>query len=59
MTECFGGSFNAKNFVVHDTLNITATGSDNSTLTLHGVDHTSLPAAAGSEPVDFHIASCG
>jgi hypothetical protein len=59
MTEWFGGSFNAKNFVVHDTININATGSDNSTLTLHVVDHTSVPAAAGSGPVDFHIASCG
>lgn len=59
MTEWFGGSFNAKNFVIHDTLNVNATGSDNSSLTLHVVDHTSLPAAAGSGPVDFHIASCG
>jgi hypothetical protein len=53
LTQWFGGSFNNKNFVLHDTINFTG-----SSLSFHAVDHTSIAAAAGAAPVDFHIASC-
>src|SRR5215469_17847163 len=42
----FGGSFNNKNFVDHDTVNFSGTGTDGSTLGIHLVDHLSVSAAA-------------
>ena len=53
LAQWFGGSFNNKNFVVHDTINFTG-----SSIRFYAVDHTSIAAAAGTAPVDFHIASC-
>jgi len=41
----FGGSFNLNNTVLHDTLNISGTGSDGSTLTAHIIDHMSISAS--------------
>ncbi len=41
----FGGSFNMNNTVLHDTLNISGTGSDGSTLTAHIIDHMSISAS--------------
>jgi hypothetical protein len=41
----FGFSFNMNNSVLHDTLNVRATGSDGSTLTAHIIDHMSISAS--------------
>jgi hypothetical protein len=54
----FGGSFNNKNFVDHDTVNFSGTGTDGSALSIHLVDHQSVSAAAAAAPNVFDIGSC-
>jgi hypothetical protein len=56
LTQWFGGSFNNKNFVVHDTINFTGTDANGNPVSFHAVDHTS--ASAAGLPNEFHIASC-
>ncbi len=58
LTQWFGGSFNNKNFVNHDTINFTGTGSDGSSLSFHAVDHMSVSASAAAAPNTFDIAHC-
>jgi hypothetical protein len=41
----FGASLNQNNYVLHDVLNIHATGSDGSTITVNAVDHLSVSAS--------------
>ena len=57
-TQWFGGSFNNKNFVNHDTISFTGTGSDGSTISFHQVDHMSTSATAQAAPNTFSIAHC-
>jgi hypothetical protein len=58
LTEWFGGSFNNRNFVNHDTTTFHGTGSDGSTLTLHFVNHESIAASVSATPHTFSIANC-
>ena len=58
ITESFGVSANNKNFVQHDIINFTGTHPNGTPVSFHALDHTSLPAAPGKVPNDFHIASC-
>lgn len=57
-TQWFGGSFNNKNSVSHDTISFTGNGSDGSRLSFHAVDHQSVSAKAGAAPNTFDIAHC-
>lgn len=57
-TQWFGGSFNNKNFVNHDTISFVGTGSDGSTISFHQVDHMSTSASAQAAPNTFSIAHC-
>ncbi len=41
----FGASINQNNAVLHDVINVRATGSDGSTLTINLVDHMSISAS--------------
>lgn len=52
LTEWFGGSFNNKNMVNHDTINFAG----NQGVSFHAVDHLSQSAAGKIR--EFHIASC-
>jgi hypothetical protein len=54
----FGGSFNNKNYVQHDTVNFTGTAADGSTFSIHLVDHASAPAAVAAAPTTFDIGHC-
>lgn len=56
LTQWFGGSFNNRNFVVHDTINFTGTGAAGHPISLHAVDHVNTNAAG--LPHVFDIASC-
>jgi hypothetical protein len=58
MTQWFGGSFNNKNFVNHDVINFSGTGSDGSILSVHILDHMNVPASAAAAPNTFDVASC-
>jgi hypothetical protein len=52
LTEWFGGSFNNKNMVNHDTINFAG----NQGVSFHAVDHLSQSTAGKIR--EFHIASC-
>jgi hypothetical protein len=52
LTEWFGGSFNNRNFVNHDTINFAG----DQGVSFHAVDHLSQSAAGQIN--EFHIASC-
>ena len=54
----FGGSFNNKNFVNHDTINFTGTAADGSTFGIHEVDHLSTSAVVTAAPSGFSITHC-
>jgi hypothetical protein len=54
----FGGSFNNRNFVNHDTINFTGTGDDGSSFAIHLVDHLSTSAVVTSAPTSFDIGHC-
>jgi hypothetical protein len=54
----FGGSFNNKNFVNHDTINFTGTAADGSTFGIHEVDHLSTSAVVTAAPNSFSITHC-
>ena len=56
LTEWFGGSFNNKNFVNHDTINFAGTDANGNPVSFHAVDHMS--ASAAGLPNEFHIAGC-
>lgn len=56
LTEWFGGSFNNRNFVVHDTINFTGTDANGSPVSFHAVDHVNTNTAG--LPHVFDIASC-
>jgi hypothetical protein len=58
LTQWFGGSFNNRNFVNHDTISFTGTGSDGSKISFHAVDHMSVSASAQPAPNTFNIAHC-
>ena len=58
LTQWFGGSFNNRNFVNHDTINFTGTASDGSTLSFHQVDHLSTTPNVAAAPNSFSIAHC-
>jgi hypothetical protein len=58
LTQWFGGSFNNKNYVNHDTISFVGTGSDGSTISFHAVDHMSTSATAQPAPNTFDIAHC-
>jgi hypothetical protein len=58
LTQWFGGSFNNKNFVNHDTITFVGTGSDGSQVSFHMVDHQSVSATVGAAPMSFTIAHC-
>lgn len=55
-TSWFGGSFNQKNLVFHDTFNVHGTGSDGSSLDFHMIDHFSI--SASGVVLVFDKASC-
>jgi len=54
----FGGSFNNRNFVVHDTVNFSGTAADGSTFGIHLVDHLSTAPNVAAAPNSFHIGAC-
>jgi len=54
----FGGSFNNKNFVNHDTINFTGTAADGSSFAIHEVDHLSTSAVVTAAPNSFSIVHC-
>jgi hypothetical protein len=58
----FGGSFNNKSVVLHDTINFTGTDQNGNSAQVHTVDHTSWNANSTpfvSPPsLDFHNAHC-
>ena len=54
----FGGSFNNKNFVNHDTINFIGTAADGSTFGIHEVDHLSTSAVVTAAPSGFSITHC-
>jgi hypothetical protein len=56
LTQWFGGSFNNKNFVTHDTINFTGTDANGNPVSFHAVDHVNTNAAG--VPHAFSIASC-
>ena len=56
LMEWFGGSFNNRNFVVHDTINFTGTDANGNPASFHAVDHVNTNAAG--LPHVFDIASC-
>jgi hypothetical protein len=56
LTEWFGGSFNNRNFVNHDTINFTGTDANGNPVSFHAVDHMSISAT--NIPNTFSIASC-
>jgi hypothetical protein len=59
LTEWFGGSFNRNNQVFHSTINLSATGSDGSTLTVHDVTHANTtPKTQLGPPHSFELSSC-
>jgi hypothetical protein len=58
LTTWFGGSFNNKNFVNHDTISFVGTGSDGSTISLHLTDHMSTSAVVMAAPNTFDIGHC-
>jgi hypothetical protein len=54
----FGGSFNNKNFVNHDTINFSGTAADGSTFSIHLVDHLSTTPDVAAAPNRFDIGQC-
>ena len=56
LTEWFGGSFNNRNFVIHDTINFTGNDASGNPVSFHAVDHVSISAVG--LPHFFDIASC-
>ena len=56
LTEWFGGSFNNRNFVTHDTINFTGVDANGDSVSFHAVDHMSINAVG--LPHVFDIASC-
>jgi hypothetical protein len=58
LTEWFGGSFNNKNFVNHDTFHLNVTAPNGSTLTVLAVDHSNTNAGHNGLPHSFSIFSC-
>ena len=62
LTNWFGGSFNNKSAVVHDTINFTGTDASGAAMQIHAVDHTSWNATTmpfvGPPSNDFHNATC-
>lgn len=62
LTNWFGGSFNNKSVVLHDTINFIGTGQNGAPMNLHAVDHTSWNATttpfANPPTLDFHNVTC-
>jgi hypothetical protein len=62
LTNWFGGSFNNRSVVFHDTINFTGTDQSGNPVQVHAVDHTSWNANSTpfvSPPsLDFHNANC-
>jgi hypothetical protein len=58
LTEWFGGSFNNKNLVNHDTFHLSLTAPDGSALTVLAVDHYNTNASQNGLPHSFSIFSC-
>jgi hypothetical protein len=62
LTIWFGGEFNNKSAVVHDTINFTGTDQNGTSVQVHANDHTSWNATSTpfqSPPtVNFHNATC-
>jgi hypothetical protein len=58
LTQWFGGSFNNRNFVSHDTIHFSGTAADGSTFSIHLVDHLSTTANVAAAPNSFDIGSC-
>ena len=56
LTEWFGGAFNNRNFVTHDTINFTGTDGGGQPISFHAADHVNTNAAG--LPHVFDIASC-
>jgi hypothetical protein len=54
----FGGSFNNKNFVDHDTISFSGTTADGSSFSIHLVDHLSVSAVVTAAPNSFDIGHC-
>jgi hypothetical protein len=62
LTNWFGGSFNNKNAVLHDTINFSGTDQSGAAMQIHAVDHTSWNATTmpfvDPPSLDFHNATC-
>jgi hypothetical protein len=58
LTTWFGGSFNSRNFVVHDTIHFSGTAADGSTFSIHLVDHLSTTPNVAPAPNSFDIGAC-
>jgi hypothetical protein len=58
LQQWFGGSFNNRNFVNHDTINFTGTGADGSSFAIHLVNQLGTSAVVTAAPVSFDIGRC-
>jgi hypothetical protein len=59
LTEWFGGSFNKNNFVFHDTLHVSATDANGTTVRVLDVSHTNSTPGNPFVPHSFEITTCG
>ncbi|HEX6525608.1 MAG TPA: hypothetical protein VF070_37195 [Streptosporangiaceae bacterium] len=58
LQQWFGGSFNNKNFVNHDTINFTGAAPDGTSFAIHLVDHLSTTPNVAAAPNSFDIGHC-